>query len=44
VRVLGWFGQHWGRQWPFALGGALCLAGLIWLARLRRQMRGFFET
>jgi MFS family permease len=43
VLVLGWLGQHWGLQWPFALAGVICLAGLIWLARLRRDMRGFFE-
>lgn len=43
VLVLGWLAQQWGLQWPFALAGALCLAGLIWLARLRRPMRGYFE-
>jgi MFS family permease len=44
VLILGWLAARWGLQWPFALAGALCLAGLIALARLRRQMRGFFES
>lgn len=44
VLVLGWLAARWGLQWPFALAGALCLAGLLWLARSRRQMRAFFET
>lgn len=44
VLVLGWLAQSWGLQWPFALAGALCLAGLIWLARQRRPMRQYFEN
>ena len=44
VLLLGWLGAHYGLVWPLIAAVALCLVGLLLLAKGRRLMRQHFEN